>query len=415
MSGDSPDSAQRPSLLVLNLYMVHPPDSGAKVVIYNRMAELSNHFRITFCCLGEHAEDADAARALSPFAEVIVAGGRRDRGVLQSVLDLLANPCALPFAAKLAAWFESDAMQEVLARRFDLVEIHSSCWYRRQLRRVSGLKVLVAHNREREYYAQRARASWRVEPLGASLRALADLFLVALQERRAIAACDAVVSLAPLTQRQQSRWFGERPVLCNWGGVDLEYYRDGAAAGRNPSPQLVFIAALFVESAVEAAASFVADALPAIAREVPGTSLTLVGDHRGNATILRLARDNPNVRASGLVADVRPYLRAADVVVVPILHGSGVRYKIMEALAAGKAVVSTLKGAEGLGLRDGDGILLAPAVEAMAPLVVRVLNDEGLRRRLEDRARAVAAEKFDREAEHRRLATWYRELLEARR
>lgn len=415
MSRDSDSTAPRPSLLLLNLYMVHPPDSGAKVVIYNRLAELSKYFRLTFCCLGERAEDADAARVLDSFAEVVVARGRPQRGWLRRVWDLLTNPSALGFASKLGAWFESDELKQLLARRFDLIEIHSSCWYRQCLLDAAGIKVLVAHNSEREYYAQRVRAAWRIAPFAAWLEAVADVLLVSVQERRAIAGCDAVVSLAPLTQPQQ-RWLGDRPVLCNRGGIDIEYYRDGNEdVSTNGSPLLLFIAALFVESAVEAVESFVAEALPAIDRSIPGTRLALVGDHRDNSTIRRLAKDNPNVWVTGLVPDVRPYLHAADVVVVPILHGSGVRYKIMEALAAGKAVVSTYKGAEGLGLEEGDGILLAPNASEMAPLVLRVLSDGCLRRDLESRARAVAARKFDRIAEHRRLAEWYRELLETPR
>lgn len=413
----SPANPGGAALLILNLYMVYPPDSGAKVVIFNRLVELSRRFRLTFCCLGEHPSDEDGARALAPYAEVVIARGAWSRrGAAARLASSLRDPCAQPFAAKLEAWFASAEMRVLLAeRRFDLIELHSSCWYRHRLDDAPGLKVLVAHNRERDYYAARARAAWRLDGPVAGLRAALDCALVAAQERRAVRASDAVVSLAPLSASEKAGWFGARPVLCNWGGVDLSAYasESPAPAGRG-GPRLVFVAALFVESAVEAAARFVRDALPAILTAYPEARFSLVGDSRGNATIERLGVEHPQVELCGRVPDVRPHIAAADVVVVPILSGSGVRYKIMEACAAGKAVVSTRKGAEGLGLQHGRDALLADSVAAMAPLVVEVLGDAALRRRLERGARETAEQRFDRAREHRHLADWYEDLLDRR-
>jgi glycosyltransferase involved in cell wall biosynthesis len=407
----------RPTLLLLNLYMVHPPNSGAKVVLCNRIAELSKSFRVTFCCLGESESDAEGAAALGDLAEVVVARGAwRDRGWLERALGLLRDPCATEFADKLEAWFGSEDLQTLLRRRFAVVEVHSPCWYRTALRSVPGLWVLVAHNREVEYFVARARAAWGLSRWRFALRAWLDAALVAWQERRAIARADAVVSLAPLSPGQRRRWFGDRPVLCNWGGIDLDFYRadevEDGGVGR--PPVLAFVAAFFVEAAAEAAACFVAEALPAIARIHPDVRLRLVGDHRDHPTIVRLARENPAIEATGLVEDVRPYLAHADVVLAPIVGGSGVRYKIMEALAAGRPLVATHKAAEGLGLLHETDALLSDDVAGMAPLVLRVLGDESLRDSLSRNGLATAEEEFDRVALHRELADWYRAQLGAK-
>ncbi len=409
----------RPSLLILNLYMVYPPNSGAKVVIYNRIVELSKSFDVTFCCLSESPDDEAACRELRRFAEVVVAAeGIPQRGFWRRGWSLLRDPCATPFADKLSAWFSASAVRELISRRrFDIIELHSSCWYSRQLAGLAGRLVLVAHNRERTYYTERARAVRSLEGLAAGLMAGLDAALVAVQERRAIAASDAVVSLAPLTRTERNDWFGALPVLCNWGGVDTEAINPGDSSADTPlalgggGPRLVFVAALFVESAAEGAFRFATEVLPEIVESFPYTRLVLVGDYRGNATIERLATEFAQVEVTGLVPDVRPYLRAADVVVVPIVRGSGVRYKIMEAMAAAKAVVSTVRGAEGLGLTHRDDALLARSLAEMGPLVLEALQDRELRTSLELRARATAAARFDSVGEHQRLATWYRELF----
>jgi hypothetical protein len=80
-------------------------------------------------------------------------------------------------------------------------------------------------------------------------------------------------------------------------------------------------------------------------------------------------------------------------------------------MAAGKAIVSTEKGAEGLGLRHGDAMLLAQSVREMGPMIVELLRNEAKRHDLEQQARAVAWEKFDRVPGHQQLAQWYLALL----
>lgn len=404
---------------MLNLFMVHPADTGAKVVLSNRLAELSKSFRVTFCCLAENDSDADGARALADVAEVVVARGAwRERSTLSRFAGLLRDPSATEFAPKLDAWFESDDLRRLLVdRRFDVVEVHSSCWHRRALANISGLRVLVAHNRELEYYRARARAAFRLSGVRAGLRASIDSLLVARQERKAIAASDAFVSLAPLPPDEQQSWFGDRPVLCNWGGVDLEHYRSVAehpprSTFETRGPRLTFIAAMFVESAIEGAARFAADALPRIREVHPRARLVLVGDHRDRPELLRLA-SVPGVEVTGWVPDVRPHLDEADVVIAPILGGSGVRYKIMEACAAAKPVLATRKAAEGLGLVHGQDALLCDTVAEMAPLALQALDGTELRTRLAQGALDAAHTRFDRVGEHDRLAAWYRTQLAA--
>jgi glycosyltransferase involved in cell wall biosynthesis len=105
----------------------------------------------------------------------------------------------------------------------------------------------------------------------------------------------------------------------------------------------------------------------------------------------------------GPVDDAIPLLAAAKVCVVPLLSGSGTRFKILEAWAAGRAVVSTTLGAEGLGARDGEHLLLADDPDAFAQAVLRLWNDPALRSRLGDAGRALYDQRFTWPAAWRRL------------
>lgn len=119
-----------------------------------------------------------------------------------------------------------------------------------------------------------------------------------------------------------------------------------------------------------------------------------------------------HVEVTGLVKDVRPYLAAATVVVAPLRVGGGTRLKILEALAMGKATVSTSLGAEGIAIVPGEDVLIADAPQDFARKVVKVLHHEGEQKRLGAAGRNLARRHYDWKAIAQRLETIYQECLE---
>jgi len=107
-----------------------------------------------------------------------------------------------------------------------------------------------------------------------------------------------------------------------------------------------------------------------------------------------LLRGVPKVHLTGAVDDALAEIAAAVVVIVPLRSGSGTRFKILEAWAAQRAVVSTTIGAEGLGARDGQHLLIADDPAAFAHAIIRLLNDAELRANLGAAGRALYLEKF---------------------
>jgi len=97
---------------------------------------------------------------------------------------------------------------------------------------------------------------------------------------------------------------------------------------------------------------------------------------------------------TGAVDDIRPYLGKAAVCVVPLRSGSGTRIKIFEAMAMGKAVVSTTMGAEGLPVRHDENIVLADEPADFARQVVQLLRDPQRRAQLGRTARQLVEENY---------------------
>lgn len=174
-------------------------------------------------------------------------------------------------------------------------------------------------------------------------------------------------------------------------GVDCRHNRFDFAQSQPAA--LVFNGALTYTANYDAMRWFLAEVYPRITTAVPEASLTITGSTRG-VDLAGLTLE-PSVRLTGYVDDIRQPVAEAALCVVPIRQGGGTRLKILEAMALGTPVVATFKGAEGLGVVDGEHLLLADTPSTFADAVLRVMRDCGLRQRLRRNARVLVEQKYD--------------------
>lgn len=173
-------------------------------------------------------------------------------------------------------------------------------------------------------------------------------------------------------------------------GVDLEQYR-AHAGERSPEPLVVFTGTMDFEPNVDGVDYFCREIWPHILQAVPQARFRIVGKKPVPA-VRRLA--SPQIEVTGTVDSIVEHLRQAWAVVVPLRTGGGTRLKIYEAMAAGRAVVSTSIGAEGLDVRNGKDIILADDRDEFARAVVNLLREPELRGRYEGAA-AELVRRFD--------------------
>jgi sugar transferase (PEP-CTERM/EpsH1 system associated) len=173
-------------------------------------------------------------------------------------------------------------------------------------------------------------------------------------------------------------------------GVDTAYFYPNGCAETPAS--LVFTGAMDWYPNEDAMLHFIDAILPAIRRSVPEVSLSVVG--RNPTERLRSVAARAGAHVTGTVEDVRPHVARAAVCVVPLRVGGGTRLKIFEALAMGKAVVSTTIGAEGLPVVPGQHLLLADDAEDFAHTVTSLLRDPERRQHLACAGRRLVEERF---------------------
>jgi glycosyltransferase involved in cell wall biosynthesis len=194
-------------------------------------------------------------------------------------------------------------------------------------------------------------------------------------------------------------------VRVNPFGIDLPPL---GTSEQEDAGTLVFVGSFTHGPNVDAVTWFVQNILPGVVARRPSTRLWIVGD-APTPSVAGLAA--PGIVVTGRVPDVEPFLRKAAVVVAPVRIGGGMRRKVLEAMALGKAVVTTTLGAEGLaGPLSELPVALADTADAFGEWVSRLLASDTMRRELGARARTFVAARHGWNAYAERLDAVYAEL-----
>jgi glycosyltransferase involved in cell wall biosynthesis len=212
---------------------------------------------------------------------------------------------------------------------------------------------------------------------------------LASTERRYVELADHVLTVSENDRAFFLQYVEPERISVIPTGVDTEYFEP--SGGPEQVDTTVFTGSMDWMPNEDGVAYFVDKILPLVRQEIPGASFWAVG-RRPPKRVQALA--SGSVVVTGAVDDIRPYLGKAAVCVVPLRSGSGTRIKIFEAMAMGKAVVSTTMGAEGLPVRHGENIILADDPADFARQVVQLLRDPLRRTELGGAARKLVERNY---------------------
>jgi glycosyltransferase involved in cell wall biosynthesis len=211
---------------------------------------------------------------------------------------------------------------------------------------------------------------------------------------------DAVRALAPELAAR---------LVVNPFGVELPSPLDHALE----QPRTVLFAGNFTHPPNSDAALWLGrEIMPRLREHLESVSLAIVGPWPPREVQALASED---IRVLGAVGDIRPWLERTAVVVAPVRIGGGMRMKVLHSMAAGKPVVTTPRGADGLAVNGQSApVAIAEDGETFAKAVAGLLKDDGARRQLGASARAFVAEHFSPQAYARRLEAVYEDARQAR-
>ena len=397
----APTVAQRLRLLVVSHSLPFPPRWGYATRVYQLLRQLSIRHDVTL--LTYAAPGAEASPSIPGVRVEIVRRGETPR-IAKRAAQLFSIANRRPFAVSAS---HSTEMQHAIDRlfsseRFDLVQLEGAV--------LGGLRfpdparvVLDEHNIDYEVF-ERMHAGERSRLRRFFYRSEMRLFRDF--ERRI---WSRVGGCVVTSEREAAIVRAHAPgttveVVPN--GVDVEYFAPGAVDVA-PAHTIVFNGALDYRPNVDAAIHLVRDVLPLLRARYHDVRVTIVG-RSPSAEIQRLA--GPDVSVVGEVADIRPPMRQAGVVAVPIRMGGGTRFKVIEALALARPVVSTTIGCEGISVVDGEHLLIGDTASTFARQIARIFDDRELGAHIAAAGRKLIEREYSWDLGGRRLEGLHREV-----
>jgi len=182
-------------------------------------------------------------------------------------------------------------------------------------------------------------------------------------------------------------------------GVDTAFFSPAETEG--DLRHLLFTGVMNYGPNEDAAIHFAESILPLIQQRQPEAQFWVVG--KDPTAKVRQLSEHPGVHVTGGVPDVRPYLEQAGIFVCPLRYGTGVKNKLLAALAMQKPVVATRQSLDGLDLREHEDLLVADEPAEFAAKVVQLIEDPDHARRLATSGRAFVGDRYSWESSARTL------------
>ena len=211
-----------------------------------------------------------------------------------------------------------------------------------------------------------------------------------LLESRAVRHFHACTTVAGADAQVVQQLAPSVPVHVTPNGVDAAYF---APLDLPEQPEtIIFTGAMSFPPNVTAVLHFYHNILPLIRRELPNVRFVIAG--RDPAPSIAALASDPFVTITGFVDDMRPWLARANLMICPMVMGSGIKNKVLEALAMSRPVVATTMGVEALEVSSGHELVIADTAEAFAAATLALLRDAAARRRMGAAGRELVLRRY---------------------
>jgi polysaccharide biosynthesis protein PslH len=405
----------KPNLVFIATRVPFPAVTGHYLRTLNILKGHAEHFNV--CFFGFHDKDhsaaacAEAESAIRAICETVhIEHVGAERSGIRLIWDLLSSALTLrPFVA---AKYRSASMHRAIRatlRSRDVALVHADSLPSGQyLSGVTQPKLLTNHNIEYARltsYASIQRS--RLKKIAFWIQAV----LTKRYERQMLLTSGNCVVVSEADREGLARLCPGAQFFLVKNGTDTS--RAPLAAPPCPNRTALWVGGMNDVYNREAVTYFASHILPRIRSHIPEFRWRIVGRDAPKSLVDLAADPNSGVELAGFVDDLRREYAAAAIVVVPLTSGGGTKLKVLEAMAMGRAVVTTPIGAEGITVRDGVEMEIADSAEAFAQKIERLLLDPQRAANMAAAARALAERSYDWRAVNRDMHDVVRRVIES--
>jgi polysaccharide biosynthesis protein PslH len=410
-------SPEHLKILYVSQMPASPPRFGAQARLHGLMTQLAQRHDITAVMLVDDEFDIEECRvAMQAYCrEVVLIRNPYGRdGLTKRLLQLRSLASTRSFERLRVVVPEmQQALDKVLrAQRFDIVNLEFTFLGHCNLHQApAGAKIPVvvvdSHNIDYDLARQYTRTG---DGLLRRLYAEANWRKLRREELGTYGRADGVYLCSVADQQRLLDDIPAARTMVIPNAADVDFYQPRPEYSRPDGRTIVFFGLMSYMPNIDGAGWFINEIWPRIAEKNPDARCKIIG---GSPSPQLLALAGPRIEFTGFVPDLRPHLAEAAAVIVPLRLGGGTRLKIVEAMAMGKAMVSTTLGAEGIDAVPGQDILIEDQPDAFADSVLRLLAEPELAAQIGNSARQLSEARYAWSAAAKALEGFYREILEA--
>jgi len=382
------------NILIITPYLPYPLNNGGLIRVHHLVINIARLHNVTLLCMEpDHEEQASGISVLESHGVTVelvpVAANQRKSNKRyfqflslfnnktyqyyqyhsQAMQQKINNLCADTMFDLILAEFSQMGYYELpahITRYVDQHNVEYEIMQRTYETERSPLRKVLAKSEWRKYYQQE------------------------------IINCDKFNTCLTTSQRDAdilaTRLDSETKCHIIPNGVDSDFFKPVTQA---VNPDLIlFTGTISYYPNVEGILWFTKHIWPLIKQKRSSAQFCIAGKSPP-AEIQALASTDDGINVTGAVDDMRDYYASASVVVVPLRVGGGTRLKILEAMAMGKAIVSTSVGAEGIDYTNNQNIVIEDEPELFANSTVNIMHDQELRKNIEVQGRKLVEKLYD--------------------
>jgi polysaccharide biosynthesis protein PslH len=376
------------NILFLSRWFPYPMDNGSKIRVYNLLKHLGARHTIDLISFTSEPIKKQDLEAMSPYINMVKTAFYRKfkptrvtsiLGFFSSLPRSVLDTYSKDMEKLVDNAFKEKKYDVVIASQIDMAPYALRASKTPKILEEIEISILKEFSQEQAWFLEKTRRSIMWKKWERYVRKTINQFqgvtVVSHHER------DVIQSL---TKRGVK-------VFIAANGVDIDAHQGDYGP---PLPNtLIYSGSLTYGPNFDAINYFLRDIYPMILSRRPGIDLFITGKLKG--VPVHLLPEYSGVKLTGYLEDIRPLIAQSWVNIVPLRLGGGTRLKILESLALGTPVVSTSKGAEGLGLTAGKHYMLGDSPEEFANSVIHLLESESLRKNFSIKGREAVEALYD--------------------
>jgi glycosyltransferase involved in cell wall biosynthesis len=393
-------------ILMLTPYLPYPPSAGGQIRSYNLIKHLSKHHEVTLVCFTRETNTQNQVRQMEKFCKKVITFRRGKAWTIPNILRTGFSP--YPFLVMIYYTPEVKAIikKEIETGHYDL--IHAETFYvMPYLPQTNIPVVLVEQTIMSRVFAHQIETDpkWWLRPI-----LWIDVLKMAFWEKYYWQKANILAAVSSEDAAIIKRAVPKKKVAVIPNGVGDDF--DKAPKKLHYNKTIFYMGNYKWMQNWEAAEVLADKVFPLISKSLPEAKLNIVGQFP-TPTLRALENDKIKIielKDSDRQAVVDTYQRSG-LLVAPIYGPSGTRLKILAAMASMTPVVTTPIGAEGLGTKDGESMMIGKNPKEIAQKAVKILTDKNLYRKVAISAKKIADRGFTWAPIARKLESIYEEII----